>query len=225
MVVFLPIIWSSSPAEEVSGIIRHFENDKTPDFTEWVDKIAAAGDFHPGPVIQAIASPQAGSRLQGSSPLILRRMYERRHLGVGEPETGITFSLYIETDEEQVSNCHPVVMEVKEESPGNKAGLQRGDVIVSWNGKAMEGPESVMELHTLIRKAGKGATVQLGVRRFAPDRPPHLGGEGNHEVLSFTLGALRAKPLFMGNSARYAGWLHRMHHEHGLPLHMAVPQP
>jgi serine protease Do len=57
---------------------------------------------------------------------------------------------------------------------GSRAGLLRGDIILSVNGKSVSSPEV---FRALLHAAGKGATVALlvqrdGIRQFAPLRVP-----------------------------------------------------
>jgi serine protease Do len=57
---------------------------------------------------------------------------------------------------------------------GSRAGLLRGDIILSVNGKSVSSPEV---FRALLHAAGKGATVALlvqrdGIRQFVPLRVP-----------------------------------------------------
>jgi S1-C subfamily serine protease len=57
---------------------------------------------------------------------------------------------------------------------GSRAGLLRGDIILSVNGKSSSSPEA---FRALLQAAGKGATVALlvqrdGIRQFVPLRVP-----------------------------------------------------
>jgi serine protease Do len=55
-----------------------------------------------------------------------------------------------------------LITEVVTDSPAAKAGLQKDDVIVAWNGARVE---SAMQLGRLVRETPSGRTVRLGVVR------------------------------------------------------------
>ena len=60
-----------------------------------------------------------------------------------------------------------MVMQVEPQGPGAKAGVQQGDVIISWNG------EPIRHLRPLLRGLGPdsiGQTVTLGLRRSGETR-------------------------------------------------------
>ena len=60
-----------------------------------------------------------------------------------------------------------MVMQVEAQGPGAKAGVQQGDIIVSWNG------EPIRHLRPLLRGLGPdsiGQTVTLGLRRSGETR-------------------------------------------------------
>ena len=65
-------------------------------------------------------------------------------------------------------------------SPAGRAGLERGDVILSVDGKPISGPkaEALAAFGAQVREAGAGATIALTVRRktvtvatFLDERP------------------------------------------------------
>jgi S1-C subfamily serine protease len=58
-------------------------------------------------------------------------------------------------------------MQIEPQGPGAKAGVQQGDIIVSWNG------EPIRHLRPLLRGLGPdiiGQTVTLGLRRSGETR-------------------------------------------------------
>ena len=64
-----------------------------------------------------------------------------------------------------------MVMQVEPHGPGAKAGVQQGDIIVSWNG------EPIRHLRPLLRGLGPdsiGQTVTLGLRRSGETRDVSL---------------------------------------------------
>ena len=64
-----------------------------------------------------------------------------------------------------------MVMQVEPQGPGAKAGVQQGDIIVSWNG------ELIRHLRPLLRGLGPdsiGQTVTLGLRRSGETREVSL---------------------------------------------------
>ena len=60
-----------------------------------------------------------------------------------------------------------LIESVADESPAAEAGLQENDVIVTWNGSAIE---SVAQLTRLVRETPAGRTVKLGIMRDGRQR-------------------------------------------------------
>jgi serine protease Do len=78
-----------------------------------------------------------------------------------------------------------LVADVREGSPADKAGLERGDVVLSFNGRKVD---STARLRNQTAAAGKGARVKLGILR-----------DGARKTLEVTLGEM---PAHRGGVAR-----------------------
>lgn len=211
-------------AEDLQSIVARLEDEDFRQREKATLELAAAADTQLSEVVALIGSPDASPEFASRIPALLRRIFERQCLGTGEPETGAEFQLFFETDGEEFTRVHPVVASLREDSSGAKAGLQAGDVIVSWNGEGISGPDSVIQLRRRLRSTGQGAVVKLVVRRFKKGQVPLLLGNGPEVSIDLTLGPPVAEPTRKERKGQFAGWLDRMRHEHNLPARYARPQ-
>jgi hypothetical protein len=184
-----------------------------------VVEMAAAADDHLEEVIRYLGSAKMGPEAGARIPDILKSIFLRQCYRVGEPETGIIFSRYIESSKPVgVTAVHPLVQEVAKDSPADKAGIRKGDAIVEWNGEVLEGDDSTGRLMKMIRAAGEGAKVTLRVRRFDYVSRAVLSGKGPlQEPIGMTLGSPLKEPPVKVIDGTYAGWLERMRMDYDLP--------
>lgn len=216
--MILAALSGSVRAGDEAGLLKRFGDAKRSGAEDWIDRALAPNDGDPGPIVKALSSGKIGKELEVEIPRILRRMFERLYLGVGEPETGLEFGLHIATRATGEITTFPVVTSVALGSPGSTAGLRPGDVITACEGTKLGGPDPVTELLSTIRKKGEGAVLKFEVMRFELSDPPELSGGGDVETVSIELGPPQVEAVREEAKGRYAGWLHRMHHEHGLPI-------
>jgi serine protease Do len=71
------------------------------------------------------------------------------------------------------------IMSVEPDSPAEKAGLQKGDAVLEFNGQRVEGTEQFVRM---VRETPPGRTVKLGVSRA-----------GSMQTLNATIGRRKAK--------------------------------
>jgi S1-C subfamily serine protease len=71
------------------------------------------------------------------------------------------------------------IMSVEADSPAEKAGLQKGDVVLEYNGQRVEGTEQFVRM---VRETPPGRTARLGVSR-----------NGTMQTLTATIGRRKAK--------------------------------
>ena len=213
-------------APDFAGISRKLEAENFKEREEAVDEMAAAADRELAAVIRYLGTAKMGPEATARIPDILHTIFLRQCYRLGEPETGMIFSRYLETSSTKgVTAVHPLLEEVIKGSPAAKAGLRKGDVIVEWNGKPLEGDDCVGRLMKMIRAAGEGAKVTLRVRRFEYRDRGRLAGKGPlQEPVQITLGVPLKEPLYKVIDGTYVGWLERMRAEYDLPAKYAVTQ-
>ncbi len=222
-------VHSISGAADLKELIRNLEAEDFKQREEAVETIAAAADDDLDAVIRTLCDEKAnwGPETHSRIPKILKAIFHRRVLGIGEPETGMTLRQYLEIRETgDITAIHPMLEKVEDGSPAAEAGLKQGDVIVSWAGKPIEGADCVIRLRRMIRQAGPGTGIQVQVRRFEIQAKSRLKGSGElREPVELVLGPARTNPSRPFIDEVYAGWLDRMHMEHGLPEKYATLTP
>ncbi|MFQ5888654.1 MAG: PDZ domain-containing protein [Gemmatimonadota bacterium] len=107
----------------------------------------------PEPRVRAFAFGAGGSYLGVYIEEVDREAADR--LGLSEPRGAL-------------------LTDISEESPASEAGLEKDDIILSWNGARVE---SAMQLRRLVRETPADRTVRLGVWR-----------DGDEREISVTLG-------------------------------------
>ena len=219
-------IQGASAAPDFASLAKKLEAGDFKDRQAAISGIAALSDSDLGGVIRRLYTEKMGPEATARIPDILKQMFLRQCHHLGEPETGMSLRLYVKANSGTgISAVHPVIGNLAKDSPGAAAGLQTGDVIMAWDGKPLEGHDSLIRLLQMIRRAGPGAKVHLQVRRYEHDGPARLKGSGDlQEPVEMTLGAPLAEPPEKVNEKSYVGWLERMRIEHGLPEKLAVPQ-
>lgn len=222
--VLLAFASNSGAGGDLQDIVSRFDHEDFAQREAATEALAAAADAQLSEVLALFRSAEASPEFRNRMPAVLRKIFERQCLGVGEPETGATFQLYFETDGESFTAVHPVVATLADGSSGASSGLRVGDVVLSWDGKPIEGASSVIELRRLVRQAGEGAEVKLAVLRFNKRSGVELLGKEKRMELSLTLGPPVTEPTRKERRNQYAGWLDRMRHEHDLPKELAHPQ-
>ncbi|MGH7584993.1 MAG: Do family serine endopeptidase [Gemmatimonadales bacterium] len=149
--------------------------------------------------------------------LIATGRVERAALGVTIDEAGPNDAAYVGLD--RIRGV--VVQNFSDDSPAEKAGLQRGDVIIAVNGKRVD---YVAQLQTEIgfrkpgdvvridvaRKGGERATVNVKLTRLiAPEPEPRelaaAEGEVPDEGFSFESLGISVVPLSSANEAQQVG--------------------
>lgn len=131
--------------------------------------IAAGSLFVPGFVQQA-----PGQRTQASTPRargVVARTGAASFLGVGVAEIDSERAKALNLKEERGVE----IKSVEPESPAAKAGLKEGDVILEYNGQAVEGNEQFVRL---IRETPVGRQARLSIWR-----------NGGQQALTATIGA------------------------------------
>jgi membrane-associated protease RseP (regulator of RpoE activity) len=213
-------------APDLAVLSKKLEAEDFKEREQAVAEMAAASDEHLEAVIRYLGTAKMGPEATARIPDILKTIFLRQCYRLGEPETGMILSRYVQASGTQgVTAVYPVLEDVKKDSPADKAGLRKGDVIVEWNGKPLEGDDCVGHLLKMIRKAGEGTKVSVRVRRFEYRDRARLAGKGPlQEPVQLTLGAPSKEPLFKVIDGTYAGWLERMRAEYDLPAKYALTQ-
>ena len=213
-------------APDLGGLAKKLDAEDFKAREEAVTEMAAAADDHLEEVIRYLGSAKMGPEARARIPDILKNIFLRQCYRLGEPETGMIFSRYLETSSTKgVTAVHPLIEDVAKDSPAAKAGLRKGDVIVEWNGKPLEGDDCVGRLMKMIRTSGEGAKVKVRVRRFDYRSPARLAGKGPlQEPVELTLGSPLKEPPVKVIDGTFSGWLERMRIEHDLPEKYARTQ-
>lgn len=216
----------SAPAATLDELAKQLEADDFQKREEAGAQVAALADDDLAGVIRYLSTAKLGPEATARIPAILKQIFLRQCCHVGEPETGMRLRLYVSADGTAgVTAAHPVIEDLAKDSPAAKAGLQRGDVIVAWEGKPLEGADSVSRLRQMLRKAGAGAKVKLQVKRFGYESYARLKNGGKlQDPAEISLGPPLQKPSEELDDRSYAGWLDRMRGEHGLSAKYAVPE-
>jgi membrane-associated protease RseP (regulator of RpoE activity) len=213
-------------APDLTLLSKKLEAEDFKEREQAVAEMAAASDEHLEAVIRYLGTAKMGPEATARIPDILHVIFLRQCYRLGEPETGMIFSRYLETSSTKgVTAVHPLLEDVTKDSPAAKAGLRKGDVIVEWNGKPLEGDDCVGRLMKMIRTAGEGTKVNIRVRRFEYRSRARLAGKGPlQEPVQMTLGAPLKEPPVKVIDGTYAGWLERMRSEYDLPAKYALTQ-
>lgn len=116
-------------------------------------------------VVRALFSEAARKdpEIRFQQDVVLNRIFERVVLGVGRPATGVKWARFLYIDHKKLPAALPMVDAVDKGSEGEKAGLKRGDVVWTIDGKPLPEGDALPHFRALLAETKHGEPLKLGI--------------------------------------------------------------
>jgi S1-C subfamily serine protease len=117
-------------------------------------------------VVRALFS-EAASRdpeIRFQQDVVLSKIFECVELGAGRPATGVKWARFLYIDDKKMPAAVPMVAAVDKGYEGEKAGLKRGDVVWTVNGKPLPEGDALPFFCALLAETKPGEPLKLGIK-------------------------------------------------------------
>ena len=162
-------------------------------------------------VVRALFSEAACNdpEIRFQQNVVLTKIFERVVLGAGRPTTGVKWVRYLYIDHQKLPAALPMVADVEVDSEGAKAGLKRGDVVWTVNGKPLPEGDALPCFRALLTETNPGESLKLGIEGMDPGKSKHRvkkPKKARKANVALVLGAPDDKPLREAKDGEYDRW-------------------
>ena len=162
-------------------------------------------------VVRALYSEAArrDPEIRFQQDVVLSHIFERVVLGAGRPATGVKWARFLYIDDKKLPAAVPMVDGVDKGSEGEKAGLKRGDVVWSVNGKPLPEGDALPHFRTLLAETKPGETLKLGIEGMDFGKTKHRvqrPKKARKSDVALVLGAADGKPLREAKDGEMDRW-------------------
>lgn len=162
-------------------------------------------------VVRALFSEAARKdpEIRFQQDVVLERVFERVVLGAGRPATGVKWARFLYIDARKLPAAAPMVDGVDKGSEGEKAGLKRGDVVWTIDGKPLPEGDALPHFRALLAETKHGAPLKLGIEGVEFGKAKHRvqkPKQPRKAVVTLVQGAPDAKPLREAKDGELERW-------------------
>lgn len=140
---------------------------------------------------------------------VLNGIFERLVLGAGRPAVGVTWARFLYLDDQNLPVAVPMVAGVEAGSEGEKAGLKRGDVVWTVDGKPLPEGDALPFFRSLLARTKPGGSLVLGIKGMDPGKSKHRvekPGKPREAEVTIIQGSPDHKPLREAHDGEYDRW-------------------
>lgn len=175
------------------------------------DELAARASKDLDGVVRALFSEAARKdpEIRFQQDVVLTRIFERVELGAGRPATGVTWGRFLYIDDKKLPAAVPMATEVLAGSEGEKAGLKRGDVVWTANGKPLPEGDALPYFRSLLGETKPGEPIKLGIEGMDFGKSKHRvekTRQPRKADLTLVQGAPDGKPLREAKEGELDRW-------------------
>lgn len=162
-------------------------------------------------VVRALFSEAARKdpEIRFQQDVVLTRIFERVVLGAGRPATGVKWARFLYIDDKKLPAAAPMVDGVDKGSEGEKAGLKRGDVVWTVDGKRLPEGDALPYFRALLAETKDGEPLKLGIEGMDFGKYKHRVEKPNKPrkaVITLVQGAPDDKPLREAKDGELERW-------------------
>ncbi len=173
----------------------------------WVKAVERAGGRNGGRKKRGVPKPPTRIPRSGSSKAWC--LPKASSGSYWPPATGVEWARFLYIDRQKLPAAVPIVVQVEAGSEGEKAGLQRGDVVWKVNGKSLPAGDALPSFRSLLAatKPGEPLVLDIGGMDFGKSKH-RLEKPTNPRKAEITLiqGAQYGKPLREAKDGEFDRW-------------------